>query len=60
MLSRGDQESVREELERLTEARSGQDDALQALSRRLEEVESRVAALEASGPRRGWLGRKGK
>lgn len=60
LLSRGDQEAVREEVERLTEAQAEESGTLEALAIRLRELEARIAALEAAVPRRrGWLtGRK--
>lgn len=59
VLSRGESEALREELERLAEAQAAASSALEALVRRVGELEGRVAALE-TGPRRKrrWLGRE--
>jgi DNA-binding transcriptional MerR regulator len=57
VLSRGQSEALREEVERLAEALAGSAAALEALTRKLSELEARVAALEAGPPRkRRWLG----
>ena len=57
VLSRGQSEALREEVERLAEAQAAAAAALEGLSRRLAELEARVATLEASPPRRRrWLG----
>ena len=57
VLSRGQSEAVREEVERLAEALAASAAALEALTRKLSALEARVAALEAGPPRRRrWLG----
>jgi DNA-binding transcriptional MerR regulator len=57
LLSRGDNEALREEIERLTEAEAAAAGAMEALVRRIAELERRVAALESGQPRkRRWLG----
>jgi MerR family transcriptional regulator/heat shock protein HspR len=57
VLSRGQSEALREEVERLAEALAGSAAALETLTRKLSELENRVAALEAGPPRRRrWLG----
>ncbi len=56
VLSRGDSDAVREEVDRLRESRDEASGTIEALARRLAELEARVAALE-NGPRRRrrWL-----
>jgi DNA-binding transcriptional MerR regulator len=57
VLSRGQSEALREEVERVAEALAASAAALEALARKLSELEGRVAALEATPPRRRrWLG----
>ena len=57
VLSRGQSEALREEIERLAEAQAASGPVLEALTRKLSELEARVAALEAGPPRRRrWLG----
>ena len=57
VLSRGQSEALREEVERLAEAQAASAAALEALTRKLSELDARVAALEAGPPRRRrWLG----
>jgi DNA-binding transcriptional MerR regulator len=59
VLSRGESEAVREEVERLAEGGAAAAGALEALARRVAELEGRVAALEAGGrKKRRWLGRE--
>jgi MerR family transcriptional regulator, heat shock protein HspR len=57
LASRDEPDVLREELDRVREAQTAETDVLQALLRRIGELEGRVAALEASGPprRRRWL-----
>jgi DNA-binding transcriptional MerR regulator len=55
LLSRGEQEPLREEVDRLLESRTAAAASLEQLQRRLDDLEARVAALEASGRRRRWL-----
>lgn len=59
VLSRGENEAVREEVERLAEGGAAAAGAMEALVRRVAELEGRVAALEGGGARkkRRWLGR---
>jgi len=57
VLSRGEGDAVGEALDRLAEAQAASAAAVEAQARRLRELEARVAALEAPGPRRGWLRR---
>lgn len=57
VLSRGQSEALREEVERMAEALAASAAALEALTRKLSELEARVAALESGPPRRRrWLG----
>ena len=57
VLSRGQNEALREEIERLTETLMASTAAVEALTRKLSELEARVAALEsAPARRRRWLG----
>jgi len=56
VLSRGQSEALREEVERLGEAQAAAAASVEALTRRLSGLEARVAALEAAPPRRRrWL-----
>ncbi|MGE5412965.1 MAG: MerR family transcriptional regulator [Syntrophomonadaceae bacterium] len=55
--SRGDEEALREEIERLAAGEADLGASLEALARRLATLEERLAALEASSRRkRRWLG----
>jgi DNA-binding transcriptional MerR regulator len=56
VLSRGENEALREEIERLVEVEAAAAGAMEDLVRRIAELERRVAALE-SGPskKRRWL-----
>ena len=57
VLSRGQSEALREEVERLADALAASTAAVEALTRKLSELEGRVGALEAGPPRRRrWLG----
>jgi DNA-binding transcriptional MerR regulator len=57
VLSRGQSEALREEVERLAETLAASTAALEGLTRKLSELEGRVAALETGPPRRRrWLG----
>lgn len=59
VLSRGENEAVREEVERLAEGGAAAAGAMEALARRIGELEERVAALEGGARRkRRWLGRE--
>jgi len=56
VLSRGENEALREQVERLLEAEAAAAGAMEALLRRIAELERRVAALEAGPPKkRRWL-----
>jgi DNA-binding transcriptional MerR regulator len=56
LLSRGDQEAVREEVQLLAEAQAAESGTVEALAIRIRELEARIAALEAAVPRRRrWL-----
>ena len=56
VLSRGENEALRGEIDRLLEAQAASAGAMEALARRIAELEARVAALEAGPPRRRrWL-----
>ena len=57
VLSRGQSEALREEVERLAETLAAPRPRLEALTRKISELEGRVAALETGPPRRRrWLG----
>jgi DNA-binding transcriptional MerR regulator len=57
VLSRGENEALREEVERLLEAQAAAAGAAEALARRIMELEGRIAALETGPPKkRRWLG----
>jgi len=56
VLSRGENEALREEIERLVEVEAAAAGAMEALVTRIAELERRVAALESGPPRRRWLG----
>ncbi|HEY1435221.1 MAG TPA: MerR family transcriptional regulator, partial [Thermoanaerobaculia bacterium] len=57
VLSRGENEAVREEVERLAEGSAAAAGTMEALARRLAELEGRVTALEgAAKKKRRWLG----
>jgi MerR family redox-sensitive transcriptional activator SoxR len=53
--SRGEQDPLREEVDRLNESRTADVASLEQLRRRLEDLEARIEALEASPRRRRWL-----
>jgi DNA-binding transcriptional MerR regulator len=56
VLSRGENEALREEIARLVEAEAAAAGAMEALVRKMAELERRVAALEAGQPKkRRWL-----
>jgi DNA-binding transcriptional MerR regulator len=55
LMSRGDSEALREEVERVRDAGAADAQALRDLLHRVEALESRIAALEAGPPRRRWL-----
>ncbi len=56
VLSRGENEALREQLERLVEAEAAAAGAMESLARRIAELEGRVAALESGPPKkRRWL-----
>ena len=57
VLSRGESEALREEVEHLAEAGTAAAGTVEMLGRRLAELEARVTALETGRPRRRrWLG----
>jgi DNA-binding transcriptional MerR regulator len=59
VLSRGESESLREEVERLAEGGAAAAGTLEDLVRRIAELEGRVGALETGTRRkRRWLGRE--
>lgn len=58
LLSRGENEALREALDRLAERQETASDAVAALSRRLAELEARLAEIEARPPRKGWFGKR--
>ena len=56
VLSRGENEALREEIERLVEAEAAAAGAMEALAARIAELERRVSGLEAGPPKkRRWL-----
>ena len=56
VLSRGENEALRGEIDRLLEVQAASAGAMEALAQRVAELEARVAALEAGPPRRRrWL-----
>ena len=59
LLSRGENEALREAIERLSERQESVSDAVAALGRRLAELEARVGELERRPPgkSRGWFGK---
>jgi MerR family transcriptional regulator/heat shock protein HspR len=59
LLPSDEPDALREELDGFREAHAAQADALEALARRVGDLEARLAALETSGPprRRSWLRR---
>ncbi len=57
VLSRGQSEALREEVDRLVETKNLEAAAVEALARRIAGLEARVAALESGPPKkRRWLG----
>lgn len=58
VLSRGESEPVREQVERLAEGTAAAAGAAEVLARRVTELEGRVAALEGGRKKRRWLGGK--
>ncbi len=55
LMSAGDAEALREEVERVRNAGAADGQALRDLARRVDALEARIAALEAGPPRRRWL-----
>ncbi len=55
LMSRGDSEALREEVERVRDSGAADGQALRDLVRRVDGLEGRIAALEAGPPRRRWL-----
>ncbi len=61
LMSRGDQEALREEVERLAGAQAAGTASVEDLARRIGELETRLAGLEAALPkRRRWLPGRGE
>jgi len=59
VLSRGESEPLREQVERLAEAAAASAATIEALARRVADLEGRVAALQAGAAgKRRWLGRR--
>ena len=58
LLSRGENEALREAIDRLAQRQETASDAVAALSRRLAELESRIADLETRPPKKGWFGKR--
>ena len=58
LMSRGDAEALREEVESVRAAGAVGGQALQDLEQRVRSLEARIAALEAAPTRRGWLRRR--
>ncbi len=59
LMSRGDAEALREEVERVRSRGAADNQALHDLERRVDDLEARITAIESSPPpRRGWLSRK--
>ncbi len=58
LMSRGENEALREEVERVAEAGASDSLALRDVERRVSQLEARIAALEASPRRRSWLRRR--
>ena len=59
LMSRGDSEALREEVERVRSLGAADSQALRDLQRRVEGLEIRIAAIESGPPpRRGWLRRR--
>lgn len=55
LMSRGDAEALREEVERVRDTGAADGLALRDLARRVDALEGRIAALEAGPPKRRWL-----
>ncbi len=55
LMSAGDAEALREEVERVRDSGAADGQALRDLIRRVDALEARIAALEAGPPRRRWL-----
>jgi DNA-binding transcriptional MerR regulator len=55
LMSRGDAEALREEVERVRDAGAADGQALRDLAHRVDALEGRIATLEAAPPRRRWL-----
>jgi len=55
LMSAGDAEALREEVERVRDTSAADGQALRDLERRVGALEARIATLEAGKPRRGWL-----
>jgi DNA-binding transcriptional MerR regulator len=57
LMSRGDAEALRDEVERVRTSSAANGQNLRDLERRIEALEARIAALGATPSRRGWLRR---
>ncbi len=58
LMSRGDAEALRDEVERVRSSGAAEGQALRDLERRVEALEARIAAIETAPARRGWLRRR--
>jgi MerR family transcriptional regulator/heat shock protein HspR len=59
LMSRGEPDSLRVDVDHFLEVQAAETDVLQALERRVATLEARIAALDATpAPRRRWLGRR--
>jgi DNA-binding transcriptional MerR regulator len=55
--SRGENEALAEAIDRLIESQTTDSLAVEALARRVEQLEARLRELEGRPPRKGWFGR---
>jgi DNA-binding transcriptional MerR regulator len=58
LMSRGDAEALRDDVEMIRAAGAADGQALRDLERRIQALEARIAALEAAPTRRSWLRRR--
>jgi DNA-binding transcriptional MerR regulator len=56
LMSRGENEALREALDRLRESQETAARAVEGLARRIEALEARLRDLESRPPRKGWFG----